>query len=230
MNLPCSKSINCPGSDDPILNSSSEGVDRLLFAQTFYPPHPVPCLVNCDPTTLYSSRDCNGVVYSATSQLDADLLALAASVNCGHGGGGGGTGTCFNDEQTVSFTCPDGTVFSYTVPAGTVSAVNNGDEAACRDAANAQALAIAQQQIATMQQNCGGYIECVISSTSPLPNGEAGVPYSKTLVGTTTLGNNTWALASGTLPPGLSLTPSGVIQGTPTTPGTYNFTVQLQGV
>ena len=38
----------------------------------------------------------------------------------------------------------------------------------------------------------------------------------------------TWALASGTsLPPGLNLTASGVITGTPTTPGTYNIAIVL---
>lgn len=33
-----------------------------------------------------------------------------------------------------------------------------------------------------------------------------------------------WSVA-GTLPPGLTLTPAGVLSGTPTTPGTYNFSV-----
>lgn len=229
MNLPCNRAINCPGSDFPILNVSSEGVDRLLFSTIYYPPNPVPCLVNCNPDTLYSAQDCHGVVYSATSQLEADLLALAASINCGTPTP---AGACFNDAQTASFTCPDGTVFSYTVPAGTVSATNNGDEAACIAAANAQALAMAQQQLATFTQDCPALppsVECVISSTSPLPNARVGTAYSHTMVGTTSFGADTWSISSGTLPPGLVLLPAGVIQGTPTTAGTYNFTIQLQG-
>jgi hypothetical protein len=37
-----------------------------------------------------------------------------------------------------------------------------------------------------------------------------------------------WALASGSLPPGLSLnSSSGLISGTPTTAGSYVFTVQV---
>jgi len=37
----------------------------------------------------------------------------------------------------------------------------------------------------------------------------------------------TWTVDSGTLPPGLSLSSGGAITGTPTAPGTYNFTMQL---
>jgi uncharacterized repeat protein (TIGR01451 family) len=37
----------------------------------------------------------------------------------------------------------------------------------------------------------------------------------------------TWTVVSGTLPPGLSLSSAGAITGTPTAPGTYNFTMQL---
>ena len=37
----------------------------------------------------------------------------------------------------------------------------------------------------------------------------------------------TWTVDSGTLPPGLSLSSGGAITGTPTAPGTYNFTMKL---
>ena len=40
---------------------------------------------------------------------------------------------------------------------------------------------------------------------------------------------NSWSLASGTLPPGLTLASNGVISGTPTQSGTFNFTVQANG-
>ena len=56
-------------------------------------------------------------------------------------------------------------------------------------------------------------------TTSSLPNGIVGVPYSQTLTaigGTTPF---TWTIASGTLPAGLSLSSAGVISGTPTTAG-----------
>ena len=58
-----------------------------------------------------------------------------------------------------------------------------------------------------------------------LPNGETGIAYSQTLTAT---GETpmTWSLETGSLPNGLSLSTSGIISGTPTTAGTYNFTVK----
>jgi trimeric autotransporter adhesin len=65
-------------------------------------------------------------------------------------------------------------------------------------------------------------------STHSLPAGVSGTAYSFTLqaVGGTT--PYTWSLLSGSLPPGFSaLSSAGVLSGTPTTTGTYNFTVKL---
>ncbi|MFI4879949.1 MAG: beta strand repeat-containing protein [Steroidobacterales bacterium] len=57
----------------------------------------------------------------------------------------------------------------------------------------------------------------IITSTS-LPNGQVGVPYSVTLAALGGTKPYTWSLTSGTLPAGLTLTPAtGVISGTPTT-------------
>jgi hypothetical protein len=66
-----------------------------------------------------------------------------------------------------------------------------------------------------------------------LPNGAKGVPYSIQLTATNTTGSLTWTLASSSagLPPGspnLTLSPSGVISGTPTNSATYvNIIIQM---
>lgn len=62
-----------------------------------------------------------------------------------------------------------------------------------------------------------------------LPNGTQGSPYLLLFVFPTALtGTVTWALTSGSLPPGLSLnTTTGLVTGTPTVPGTYAFTIKL---
>jgi hypothetical protein len=68
-------------------------------------------------------------------------------------------------------------------------------------------------------------------TTTTLPNGTINSPYNQTVSATGGTPPYTFSLASGsTLPPGLNLTTSnnqGVISGTPTTAGTFNFTVQV---
>lgn len=63
-----------------------------------------------------------------------------------------------------------------------------------------------------------------------LPNGVVGTNYPGSLAALTTGGLSpyTWALTKGTLPAGLQLIPStGAFTGTPTTPGTYSFTITV---
>jgi hypothetical protein len=65
-------------------------------------------------------------------------------------------------------------------------------------------------------------------STQTLPGGTVGTAYSQQLSGFGGTTPYSWALASGsTLPAGLTLSPAGVISGTPTTAGTSTFTVQI---
>ena len=66
----------------------------------------------------------------------------------------------------------------------------------------------------------------VITTTSPLPPGTAGTPYTTTLHATGGISPWTWAITGGSLPAGLALSPGGTITGTPTTPGTRTFTAQ----
>lgn len=65
-------------------------------------------------------------------------------------------------------------------------------------------------------------------AVTPLPQGILGTAYTGTLTATGGTAPYTWTLASGQLPPGLSLAPnSGVLSGTPTTSGNYSFGVSV---
>jgi hypothetical protein len=86
-------------------------------------------------------------------------------------------------------------------------------------------------------QNCGE-LPCVIHvketipkrpyiNTAWLPNGLVGGPYLQTLSATSGSGSYTWSVISDSLPDGLSLAPTGIISGTPTTVDFYSFLVQV---
>ena len=72
-----------------------------------------------------------------------------------------------------------------------------------------------------------------VLTSSPLPNGAVGAPYSQGLIAT---GGVTpykgWTLGGGSLPPGLAITAgvlsgTGLVSGTPTSAGTFLFSVQV---
>lgn len=67
-------------------------------------------------------------------------------------------------------------------------------------------------------------IPTITITTASLPNGTRNTSYSAALAASITGAN--WSVVSGTLPSGLTLSTSGTISGTPTTAGTYTFTVR----
>ena len=69
-------------------------------------------------------------------------------------------------------------------------------------------------------------------ATTSLPGGTVNVAYGPTTVQATAgIGTLTWSITVGSLPPGLTIAPltgpSVIISGTPTTQGTFNFTVRV---
>ena len=66
----------------------------------------------------------------------------------------------------------------------------------------------------------------VTVTTTSLPGGEAGIPYSQSLQATGGTGSYTWTLSSGSLPAALTLSAAGRISGTPSAASTASFTVR----
>jgi hypothetical protein len=71
--------------------------------------------------------------------------------------------------------------------------------------------------------NVGGTLTV---TTASLPSGSVGAAYSQELTADGDSPPYGWTNFSGSLPPGLNLDGGGFISGTPTTNGTFNFTVQ----
>lgn len=70
---------------------------------------------------------------------------------------------------------------------------------------------------------------CPSITLSPpsLPTGSPGQSYMETITASGGAGPYTFKLGGGSLPPGITLGPNGALSGTPTTPGTYNFVVNV---
>ena len=66
-----------------------------------------------------------------------------------------------------------------------------------------------------------------INTPSPLPSGQVGSVYNLQLQASGCQVPFTWSLAGGALAPGLVLATNGVIAGTPTTNGAFNFTAHV---
>lgn len=206
--------INCDGIDDSNLYS----LEREIF----------PFVLNCPP-----GFDCNdpsqfnmvccGQLLSATFPADAtidDKLAIIAEIVnqcqvrnsfCGNNPGGGGTTQLYyNNPKACTVLCPDGNPFEFFVPAGVfldtnqTNADNRAQEYACEQA--------------RLRRICLGPI------TGCLCVGSA---YSYALTHTGGVAPFSWQISAGSLPPGLAIDQTGTISGTPTTNGTYNFTVMV---
>lgn len=68
----------------------------------------------------------------------------------------------------------------------------------------------------------------VIESPAALPWATLAQPYSEALSASGGTAPYAWALVSGSLPPGITLSSGGLVSGTPERPGTYYFTVAVQ--
>ena len=62
-------------------------------------------------------------------------------------------------------------------------------------------------------------------ASTPLPPAARTIPYAAQLSAANGIGAVSWTLASGSLPPGLTMDSSGAIAGTATTNGSYSFNV-----
>lgn len=65
-------------------------------------------------------------------------------------------------------------------------------------------------------------------TTTSVGSGVVGTRYSLSLARSGGFAPFTWTVAAGALPPGLTLSSAGVLSGTPTTAGTFSFTVRVR--
>ena len=128
-------------------------------------------------------------------------------------------------QNPLRFTCCDGSIEVRYLPDGFTQAQF---AAAAQSIADAAARKLAQCMAADYNlQHARRPKHCTISTSAVLPDGEVGTPYSQTLTQTGATAPVVWSVVSGSLPPGLTLSFSGVISGTPTgSAASYGFVVR----
>lgn len=77
--------------------------------------------------------------------------------------------------------------------------------------------------------NVNGPVQRLVVTTPSLPDANIGQAYTAPALTASGGTVSSWSLASGTLPPGLTLASNGTISGTPTQAGTFSFAVQANG-
>lgn len=234
VNRPCSRAVVCPGpqpgleADSPVTNYSSEYNDGVEFVSYPFPPgNPY------DPRIpKWWADSCVGIkCVSMVSQQAADDCAAALQWLC--------VVTpprdpepptpcienpelCIpthpemfqNQTQSASFACPDGTLFYWTVQAGTIYSQSVAQ-------ANAVALALAQKRVSE------NFICFSALTNQPCLDTE----YTDIIVvDDGNFQSYTFSVIAGDLPPGLTLTDLGgnqaSITGTALFSGTYAATIR----
>ncbi|MGF7238514.1 MAG: putative Ig domain-containing protein [Frankia sp.] len=146
---------------------------------------------------------------------------------------GGQTGVPYSDQLTVTggtgpFTW---TISAGILPPGLTLAPATGLLAGTPLTAGSYPFTVkvtdADGQIATKAVTVTVISGPLLAFPAP-PAGEVSVAYSDQLTETGGTAPFTWTISVGTLPPGLTLAPTtGLLAGTPTTAGTYTFTVKI---
>ena len=93
-------------------------------------------------------------------------------------------------------------------------------------ATGAQLIAVAQNATVSKPFTITIAPAQLVITTVGCPSGQVGVAYTCTLAASGGVGPYTWT-AVGALPTGFTLSPAGVISGTPTAPGTFAFTITV---
>jgi hypothetical protein len=161
---------------------------------------------------------------TSTSPLPQGLINIAYSQQLTASGGGSPSGGAPTYSWTnVAPLLPGGfSLSSSGLLTGTsASAINQAFGAQVADGLSPADTASANLQLIISASTLA------ITTSSPLPQGTAGVAYSVSFAASGGTAPYTWQLVSGAPPNGLSLGSNGTLSGTTIAVGTFNFTVQV---
>lgn len=219
MNFSCDCHINCPGTDSPFANLSSEPADKIaFFAFNSGWGNNLPPLGDS-----FTKTGCFSPCVSFVSQADADACASRQELLCAVDGGptdpgdpgwtdpGGNPVPVFpSHQESCTALCPDGLPFTDTIPAGRYDATTQIQ--ADRIAASFACRAASANKV------------CLSAIPTEACRGQS---YTALVTATCSNPMGFWSFG-GDVPPGLNITltfgsTTAVISGTPTSEGTHSF-------
>ena len=164
----------------------------------------------------------SNLAVSSTSPLSQGLINIAYSQQLTATGGGSPTGGAptYSWSQTGlpgGFSLSSGGLLTGSSP----TAVNTTFSAMVADGMSPSDTASKNLQLIISASTLA------ITTSSPLPQGTAGVAYNVSLAASGGTPPYTFQLVVGALPSGLSLGSNGTISGTTSATGTFNFTIQV---
>ncbi|MBK9708860.1 MAG: right-handed parallel beta-helix repeat-containing protein [Acidobacteria bacterium] len=182
----------------------------------------------------------NGVTNTGGGSIDSNpwlVLGLTAAPNpIAAGGMSNLTASLKKNSDGVDTslmgmgTFPDGVTAGFTGTLGTVappSAPTSGGMAMSvyTNTANGTATITTTVDQQTVILSLLAACPTITISPAAIPDAFKGTAYSQTFTAAGAISAVTWSVSAGTLPAGLTLSPAGVLSGTPTATGNFTFTV-----
>ena len=199
-------------------------------------------IISGTPTSIGTSsftiqvKDSESTPQTATGNLSITINPAALAITTSSLPNGV-VGTAYSQTLQVSGGVPP---YSYaltsgSLPAGLSLSSGTGVISGTPTSIGTSSFTIQVKDSESTPQTATGNLSIIINpaalaiTTSSLPNGVVGTPYSQTLQVSGGVPPYSYALTSGSLPTPLQLdTPTGSITGTPTTPGTSNFSITVK--
>ena len=171
---------------------------------------------------LYTSS-CSSVLGAGQNQTPSPSPAIA--VNISPANPRIDPGATLQFTATVTGTSNVGVVWSATGGSITNDGLFTSSKTATSASVSAASVANPQSSASTKVTLAAPAPLAIVSNS--LPAASAGTVYSTILASTGGTPSYSWVVSSGSLPPGLSLSSSGKISGTPNQAGSFSFTVKV---
>jgi len=233
---PSGQQISCTNSTNPF-TSGTITVNAVVTSSSV-----TPALIQTSTSAIASSGDASP---ATSSSAPAGTLPTAPGVTAvapNNGSAGGGNAVTIAGTNLSGATAVEiGTTAEFQAGTPAILALCSAPAPGCFTITSSTSIAISAMpahatgpvQVSVVSLGVSGSGSYTYNPGPALlfpapPGGEVGVAYSDQLTVTGGTSPFTWSVSVGSLPPGLTLNPStGLLSGTPTSAGSYSFTIKV---